>query len=108
MRDVKAKNSKLNLAMEIDLFAINGDSCVLIEVKSNLSIDDINEHIERMSKFKTLFPLYADKKVYGAATGMVIPDNVAKYAYKNGFFVIAQQGDSAIILNDQKFQPIAW
>ncbi len=107
-RDVKAKNPKLNLAMEIDLLVINGDSCVLIEVKSNLSIDDVNEHIERMSKFKPLFPLYADKKVYGAVTGMVIPENVAKYAYKKGFFVIAQQGDSAIILNDQKFQPIAW
>ncbi len=108
MRDVKAKNPKLNLAMEIDLFAINGDSCVLVEVKSNLSIDDVNEHLERMEKFKTLFPVYKDYKVLGAITGMVIPENVAKYAYKKGFFVIAQKGDSAVILNDNKFQPSIW
>lgn len=82
--------------MEIDLFAINGDSCVSIEVKSNLSIDDTNEHIERMNKFKALFSLYADKKVYSAVMGMVIPD----YMYKKSFFVIAQQEDSVIILND--------
>jgi hypothetical protein len=108
MRDVKAKNPKLNLAMEIDLFAINGDSCVLVEVKSNLSIDDVNEHLERMEKFKTLFPVYKDYRVLGAITGMVIPENVAKYAYKKGFFVIAQKGDSAVILNDNKFQPSIW
>jgi len=38
----------------------------------------------------------------------VIADNVAKYAYKKGFFVIGQQGDSAVILNDSKLQPVAW
>jgi hypothetical protein len=105
---VEANNPQLNLAAEIDLLVINGDCCILIEVKSNLSIDDVNEHIERMEKFKPLFPEYADKKAFGAVAGMVIPDNVAKYAYKKGFFVIGQQGDFTIILNDQKFQPIAW
>ncbi len=94
--------------IEIDLFVSNNDSCVLIEVKSNLSIDDVNEHLERMEKFKLLFPEYAHKKTYGAVAGMVIADNVAKYAYKKGFFVIGQQGDSAIILNDGKFQPFSW
>jgi hypothetical protein len=107
-RDVQAKNPEQGLEMEIDLLVINGDSCVLIEVKSNLSIDDVNEHLERMEKFKPLFPVYSDRKIYGAVTGMVIPDNVAKYAYKKGLFLIAQKGDTAIILNDQKFKPKAW
>ncbi len=108
MRDIKAKNPKLGLAMEIDLFAINGDSCVLVEVKSNLSIDDVNDHLERMEKFKKLFPIYEQYRVFGAVAGMVIPENVAKYAYKKGFFIIAQQGDSAVILNDNKFNPNIW
>jgi hypothetical protein len=108
MRDIKAKNPKLDLAMEIDLFAINGDSCVLVEVKSNLSIDDVNDHLERMEKFKKLFPIYEQYRVFGAVAGMVIPENVAKYAYKKGFFIIAQQGDSAVILNDNKFNPNIW
>jgi hypothetical protein len=107
-RDVRAKNPELGLEMEIDLLVINGDSCVLIEVKSNLGIEDVNEHLKRMSKFKPLFPVYADKKIYGAVTGMVIEENVAKYAYRKGFFVIAQKGDTAVILNDQKFKPKAW
>jgi hypothetical protein len=105
---VEANNPQLNLATEIDLLVINGDCCILIEVKSNLSIDDINEHLERMKKFKPLFPEYANKKAFGAVAGMVLSESVAKYAYRKGFFVIGQKGDSAFILNDQKFQPTAW
>jgi hypothetical protein len=106
--NVEVSNPHLNLAMEIDLLVVNGDCCVLIEVKSNLSMDDVNEHLERMTKFKPLFPEYADKKALGAVAGMIIAENVAKYAYRKGFFVIGQRGDAAVILNDDKFQPTAW
>lgn len=107
-RDMSRNNPQLNLATQIDLFVINGDSCVLVEVKSKLSVDDVNEHLERMAKFKPLFPEYADKKAQGAVAAMVIPDDVAKYAYRQGFWVIAQQGETIAILNDLNFKPVAW
>lgn len=107
-RDISRKNPQLNLATQIDLFVINGDSCILIEVKSKLSIDDVNEHLDRMEKFKRLFPEYTDKYAYGAVAAMVIPDAVAKYAYHKGFFVLAQQGETVAILNDDNFKPLAW
>jgi hypothetical protein len=106
--DVSANNPELGLATQIDLLVINGDACVLIEVKSKLSVDDVNDHIERMGKFKPLFPEYASKKAYGAVAAMVIPDDVAKYAYRKGFFIIAQKGEMAVMLNDDKFRPVAW
>jgi len=106
--DIERRNSALGLATQIDLFVINGDSCILIEVKSKLSIDDVNEHLERMAKFKPLFPEYTDKKAYGAVAAMVTPDEVAKYAYRKGFFVLAQQGKTVAILNDEHFKPLAW
>ena len=106
--DVSANNPKLGLATQIDLLAINSEVCALIEVKSKLSVEDVNEHLERMDKFKPLFPEYADKKAYGAVAAMVIPDDVAKYAYRKGFFILAQQGENVVILNDDKFVPIAW
>jgi hypothetical protein len=107
-RDMERSNEALGLATQIDLFAINGDCCVVIEVKSKLKIDDVNEHLERMEKFKSLFPEYADKKAFGAVAAMVIPKEVAKYAYRQGFFVITQQGESVVMLNDDKFVPAAW
>ena len=108
MRNFKTHHSQLNLAIQIDLLVVNNGSCVLVEVKSNLSQDNIEEHLERMEKFKTLFPIYKDCKMLGAVAGIMIPEHIAHYAYKKGFFVIAQKGDSAVILNNNKFQPSTW
>jgi len=107
-QNVEVSNPDLNLAMEIDLLVVNKEYCVLIEVKSNLSTDDVNEHLERMTKFKPLFPEYANKKALGAVAGISIAENVAKYAYRKGFFVIGQRGDAAVILNNDKFRPVTW
>jgi exonuclease VII large subunit len=106
--DMSADDPELGLATQIDLFVVNKEVCALIEVKSKLSNDDVNEHVERMEKFKPLFPEYANKQAYGAVAAMVIPEDVAKYAYRKGFFVLAQQGDSIVILNSENFKPVAW
>ena len=107
-RKVKKMNAALGLEMEIDLLVTNGDCCVLIEVKSSLSVEDVKEHLERMDKFKPLFPEHKGKKIYGAVAGMVIEEGADKFAWRKGFFVITQRGDSAVILNDNKFRPHAW
>jgi hypothetical protein len=95
-------------AIEVDLLVVNDEDVVAIECKSTLSVDDVNEHLVRLGKLKELLPSYADKRVLGAVTGMVIPDHVATYAYRQGLFVLAQSGESVVILNDAKFQPKAW
>ncbi len=107
-RKVKKKSVTLGLETEIDLLVTNGDYCVLVEVKSSLSVEDVKEHLERMDKFKPLFPEHKDKKIYGAVVGMVIEEGADKFAWRKGFFVITQRGDSAVILNDDKFKPYAW
>jgi hypothetical protein len=37
----------------------------------------------------------------------ILPEK-AHYAYGRGLFVLAQSGDSVIILNDAQFQPRVW
>ena len=95
---------------QVDLLVINDDVGVVVEAKSKLSQDDVEEHIERMNKFKLLFRDRDYNKVdlMGAVAGMVIPDNVARYAYRKGFFVLAQSGENVTLLNDGKFQPKLW
>ena len=39
-------------ALEIDLLVVNSDQAILVEVKSKLSQTDIDEHLERLEKFK--------------------------------------------------------
>ncbi len=91
--------------IQVDLAVRNTTEMVLIECKSKLSEDHVNEHLERLSKFKKYFPEYADKKLMGAVAAMVIPESVGRYACKHGLFVLAQSGEVMTILNDEKFEP---
>ncbi|PIE35132.1 hypothetical protein CSA56_05375 [candidate division KSB3 bacterium] len=91
--------------IEIDIMVRNGKEIVLIECKSKLRRDDVNEHLERLAKFKRYFPEYADKQVMGAVAAMVIPEGVGRYASKKGLFVMAQHGEFMVILNDDQFEP---
>lgn len=94
--------------IEVDLFVINGSDVVLVEVKSKLTQEDVDAHLERLEKFKRLMPEYADKRALGAVAGMVIAQDVDRYAYRKGLFVLGLSDDQVVILNDDKFQPQAW
>ena len=94
--------------LEIDLLVVNSNEAIAIEVKSKLDKDDVDEHLERLSKFKQLLPRYQPLKILGAVAAMVVPEQIASYAYRKGLFVIAQSGEDLMILNDAKFRPKAW
>ncbi|MBJ7900067.1 MAG: hypothetical protein GC158_09140 [Cyanobacteria bacterium RI_101] len=94
--------------IQIDILVVNTTQAIAIEVKSKLSQDDVDEHLERLAKFKRLLPRYQGFNLLGAVAAMVIPSDVASYAYRRGLFVIAQSGEDLAILNDEKFKPRAW
>lgn len=94
--------------MEIDLFVVNTDVVVLVEVKSKLTVDDVREHLVRLSQFKEFFWEYTDKKVIGAVAGMVVEENVSRFAINKGLFVIVQAGDTLCLANDEAFVPYTW
>jgi len=94
--------------IEIDLLVVNTTDVIAVECKSLLSIDDVNQHLLTLGKLKKLLPTYAEKRVMGAVAAMVLHDNVSRYAYKQGLFVISQSGDHLLIRNDAKFKPQIW
>ena len=95
-------------ALEIDLLVVNNNNVVAIECKSNLSIDDVKGHLKRLGKIKRLLPDHKEKRILGAVAGMVIPENVAVYAIKNGLYVIGQNGDHLELQNEAKFVAKFW
>ena len=94
--------------LEIDLLVVDDSDVIAIECKSSLIAEDVNEHLARLEKFKRLLPVYAEKQVMGAMAAMVLPDEVARYAYRHGLFVIAQNGDHLEVRNDAVFRPRVW
>ena len=104
----RIKNTDKALAMEIDILAVNGSEVVVIECKSRLSRDDVNDLLSKLPRFKQSFPRYSDCHVYGAVGGIEIDEGVDRYAYQRGLFVIKPSGDTVEIANDQKFSAATW
>ena len=94
--------------IEVDVLVVSDVEIVAIECKSKLSVDDVNDHLERLAKLKRLMPSYSDKRVLGAVAAMVIDESVAQYAYRKGLYVIGQSGDHLEIRNADGFVAKAW
>ncbi len=107
-RDLSAVNLQDEEGIEIDLLVTNATIAVAVECKSRLTVEDVQEHLSRLDKFKRLFPQYANYQLLGAVAAMVLPDEIARFAYRQGLLVLAQSGDGVLIRNDDRFVPKEW
>ena len=104
----RARVKRQGIAMEIDILAVDDTDLVVVECKSRLSKDDVDEFIEKLTRFKIAFPHYKNYRAYGAVAGIEINEGIDRYAYKKGLFVIKPDGDTVAIINDADFQPNTW
>jgi hypothetical protein len=104
----RARVKRQGIAMEIDILAVDDTDLVVVECKSRLSKDDVDEFIEKLTRFKIAFPHYKNYQAYGAVAGIEINEGIDRYAYKKGLFVIKPSGDTVVIINDADFQPNTW
>ncbi|MDR1785879.1 MAG: YraN family protein, partial [Spirochaetaceae bacterium] len=93
-RNIRFYKGSKRLA-EIDIFLENGEVVVAVEVKTSLTVRDVNVHKERISRIREYMDERGDKrKIIGAAAGGVVPDDVREYAQQQGFYVLVQSGES--------------
>ncbi|MDB9411004.1 DUF3782 domain-containing protein [Microcystis aeruginosa] len=104
----RARVKRQGIAMEIDILGVDDTDLVVVECKSRLSQDDVDEFIEKLTRFKIAFPHYKNYRAYGAVAGIEINEGIDRYAYKKGLFVIKPSGDTVAIINDANFQPNTW
>lgn len=93
---------------EFDIIAENGDSIVVIEVKTTLRVDDVKDFLKKLAHFKTWIPRYSDVKVYGAVAFLHKTSEASVFAEKCGLFTILATGSIAKITNPVDFEPKAW
>ncbi|MCL2815326.1 MAG: hypothetical protein FWD23_12065 [Oscillospiraceae bacterium] len=83
---------------EADFFLENGQYAMPVEIKTELSVGDIDEHIERIAKIRGYMDAHNDsRKLVGAIAGEIIAENVLRYAHKKGLYVLKQTGDLVAI-----------
>jgi len=104
----RLKRHSAEKTLEIDVLVTNEAHVLVVEIKSTLGVTDVKEFIEDLSQFRLFFPEYVQKDLYGAVAGIEIEKGAAKFAYRQGLFVLAQSGETVTILNDDNFQPKCW
>ena len=83
---------------EVDSILENGLYVMLVEIKTYPTVDEVNEHLDRIEIVRKYMDLQGDKrKILGAVAGGNVPENVLKYAQRKGLFVIVQTGNSLTI-----------
>ena len=84
-----------NIFFEVDVILENGDKAMLVEVKTKLTIERVNSHIERLEKMRKYANLHGDKRSFlGAVAGAVVSDEVRNYALNQGFYLIEPSGEN--------------
>ncbi|MCL2067289.1 MAG: hypothetical protein FWG99_07465 [Treponema sp.] len=84
-----------NISFEIDIFLKNGEKAMLVEVKTKLTEERINKHINRLEKMRRYADLHGDKRVFlGAVAGFAVTDEVRKIALDRGFYLIEPDGEN--------------
>lgn len=100
----RIKGTKDGEDFEFDILAHNGDIVVVVEVKTTLRPDDVNEFKKKMQKIKRYLPEYANNKIVGAMAYLTAQAAADKMAMKDGFIVIRATGNSASIQNKKGFR----
>ena len=94
----KVHDKKNDIKFEIDVFLQNGNTAMLVEIKANLTIGDINKHIARLEKMRKYADLRGDtRRFLGAVAGIVVEDDEREYALSQGFFLIEPTGENFFI-----------
>jgi hypothetical protein len=92
-------NDRINgISFEVDIMLENGNKAMLIEAKTKLTRERIKYHISRMEKMHKYADLHGDKRAFlGAVAGIVVTDDVKKYALNQGFYFIEYAGENFYI-----------
>lgn len=91
--------------MEIDVLGAGPEAVVAIEAKSRLLTEDVKDYLKRLPKFFEYFPRFNGLTLYGAVAGLSVDPSAARYAYKNGLFVLEPAAYLVQIWNDESFIP---
>jgi hypothetical protein len=92
------------------MFMENGEDVMPAEIKTDLTTEDVDEHLERIKKIRFYMDGHNDRRtIVGAVAGLIVPNNVREYAYKKGLYVMVPSGKAVAVADmPPKFTPRKW
>ena len=85
---------------EADYLLENGKYIMAVEVKTKLTEEDVDEHLDRIAVIRKHKDTHRDtRKLVGAVAGGIVAESTLAYAQKKGLYVLIQSGESIMIAN---------
>jgi len=107
-RNITFNDAVNKISFEVDIMLENSDKAMLIEVKTKLTLDRINYHLNRLEKMRRYADLHGDKRIFlGAVAGIVLTDETREYALSQGLYFIEYAGETFYI-TPPKDKPKEW
>jgi hypothetical protein len=96
---------------EIDVLAYaNGDinTAIIVEVKSHLREEGIEQILKQLANFPTLFPELADKKLYGILAAVDANQHLQNQVLKKGLYFAKIHDDQFSLCVPEDFKPVCF
>ena len=90
--------------LELEILLVNGNDVVLVEVKSACRARDVRDVLEDLGRFRQGFAHYAKHRLYGAVAGLEFLAESARFAARQGLFVLQAAGGQMEITNRRNFR----
>ena len=95
-------------SIEIDVFGYENsliNTAVVVEIKSHLREDAVEQIENTMSNFPKFFPDHADKKLYGIIACVHAPENIKNVLRKKGIYLAVLHDDIFKLYTFKDFTP---
>lgn len=110
MRVVSARVSsrKHGRSLEIDVMAYAYGEVYVVEVKSHLREDGLQQMLRILREFHDFYPGHEGKKVYGILAAVDVPDDLRERVLNQGIYLARIHDDTFEIRVPETFQPRAF
>jgi hypothetical protein len=95
-------------SMEIDLLAVSNDSCFIIEIKSHLKEDAIEQVKNQIEKFRKNMKEYSDKSLFAVLVATHYDKTMFEKVSENGIYFISISDDLVKLKVPKNFKPKEW
>jgi flagellar biosynthesis GTPase FlhF len=98
--NVKFRDKTGRVITEVDIFLENGAYVMLVEVKLDLTVEDVEKHLERIEKVRHCMNERGDTRtIVAAVAGAIVSQKSCEYALSKGLYVLVPSGDSVSVAN---------
>jgi hypothetical protein len=94
--------------LELDILGYANDdvnAAVIVEVKSRLTEENLQQLLDALKEFPKAFPDHADKKLYGIMAAVNIPENMKQRVLKQGIYLAQISDDTFRLTVPRNFIP---